>query len=54
MRFMALVKASKSSEAGALSSEKPLAEMAKFNEELTKVGVSYRLGGWNDRRTNRK
>ncbi len=52
MRFMTLVKASKNSEASALSSEKPFAEMATLNEKLTKVGVSYRLGGWSDRRTN--
>src|SRR5512144_2236063 len=39
MRFMVIVKASKNSEAGALPSEKLLADMGKFNEELTKAGV---------------
>ena len=36
---MVIVKASKNSEAGALPSEKLLADMGKFNEELTKAGV---------------
>jgi len=40
MRFMIIVKATKSSEAGALPSEELLAEMGKFNEELSKAGVS--------------
>ena len=39
MRFMVLVKADKSSEAGALPDEKLLAEMGKYNEELAKAGV---------------
>jgi hypothetical protein len=39
MRFMVIVKASKASEAGVLPSEKLLAEMGKYNEELTKAGV---------------
>lgn len=39
MRFMIIVKASKDSEAGVMPSEKLLAEMGKFNEELSKVGV---------------
>ena len=39
MRFMAIVKADKSSEAGILPDEKLLAEMGKFNEELVKAGV---------------
>jgi len=39
MRFMVMVKASKSSEAGVLPDAKLLAEMGKFNEELTKAGV---------------
>ena len=39
MRFMVIVKASKNSEAGVLPDEKLLAEMGKFNEELTKAGV---------------
>ena len=39
MRFMVMVKATKNSEAGAMPSEKLLAEMGKFNEELVKAGV---------------
>jgi hypothetical protein len=39
MRFMVLVKGTKSSEAGDLPSEKLLAEMGKYNEELVKAGV---------------
>ena len=39
MRFMAIVKAGKASEAGVLPSEKLLAEMGNYNEELTKAGV---------------
>jgi hypothetical protein len=39
MRFMVIVKATKNSEAGALPSEKLLAEMGKFNEDLMKAGV---------------
>jgi hypothetical protein len=39
MRFMVMVKATKNSEAGVLPSEKLLAEMGNFNEELIKAGV---------------
>ncbi len=39
MRFMMIVKASKESEAGVMPSEKVLADMAKYNEELVKAGV---------------
>ena len=39
MRFMILVKATKSSEAGALPREELLAKMGKFNEDLIKAGV---------------
>ena len=39
MRFMILVKANKSSEAGVLPDEKLLTEMGKYNEELVKAGV---------------
>src|SRR2546421_6683125 len=39
MKFMVMVKASKSSEAGVMPSEKLLAEMGRFNEELVKAGV---------------
>jgi len=39
MRVMVIVKATKNSETGALPSEKLLAEMGKFNEQLVKAGV---------------
>jgi hypothetical protein len=39
MRFMVIVKATKDSEAGVMPSQKLLAEMGKFNEELSKAGV---------------
>ena len=39
MRFIVIVKATKDSEAGKMPSEKLIAEMGKFNEELVKAGV---------------
>jgi hypothetical protein len=39
MRFMVIVKATKNSEAGVMPSEKLLADMGKFNEELVKAGI---------------
>src|SRR5262245_523593 len=39
MRFMIIVKATKDSEAGVMPSQKLLAEMGKFNEELVKAGI---------------
>jgi hypothetical protein len=39
MRFMVIVKANQSSEAGTLPDPKLVAEMGKFNEELAKAGV---------------
>ena len=39
MRFMILIKADKSTEAGVLPDEKLLTEMGKFNEELVKACV---------------
>ena len=39
MRVMVIVKATRNSEAGALPTEKLLADMGKFNEELVKAGV---------------
>jgi len=39
MRFMVMVKATKDSEAGVLPTQKLLADMGKFNEELVKAGV---------------
>ena len=39
MRFMVIVKANKDTEAGIMPSEKLIAEMGKYNEELVKAGV---------------
>ena len=39
MRVMVLVKATRQSEAGEMPSEKLLAEMGKYNEELVKAGI---------------
>jgi len=39
MRFMVIVKATKSSEAGELPDEKLLKDMGNYNEELAKAGV---------------
>ncbi|MGZ6266309.1 MAG: YciI family protein [Candidatus Limnocylindrales bacterium] len=39
MRVMVIVKATKTSEDGVMPSEKLLAEMGKFNEELVKAGI---------------
>lgn len=39
MRFMAIVKATPDSEAGAMPSTEMLAEMGAFNEEMVKAGV---------------
>lgn len=39
MRFMVMVKATESSEAGALPSEQLIADMTRFNEELVKAGI---------------
>jgi hypothetical protein len=39
MRFIAMVKANESSEAGVLPTEAQLAEMGRYNEELVKAGV---------------
>jgi len=39
MRVMVMVKASRSSEAGAMPDEQMLAAMGRFNEELVKAGV---------------
>jgi hypothetical protein len=45
MRFMVIVKATKSSEAGTLPSGELLAEMGKFNEDLIKAGVLLAADG---------
>jgi hypothetical protein len=39
MRFMVIVKATKDSEAGVMPSEKQLAEMGQYNEELVNAGI---------------
>ena len=39
MKFMVIVKASKSSEAGQMPSEELLTAMGKYNEELVKAGI---------------
>ncbi len=39
MRFMVLIKADRNSEAGVMPSERLLAEMGRFNEELANAGV---------------
>ena len=43
MRVMVIVKATKNSEAGIMPSEKLMADMGKYNEELVKAGIM--LGG---------
>jgi hypothetical protein len=45
MKIMMIVKASKASEAGVMPSEKLLAEMGTYNEELMKAGVLVDLSG---------
>src|SRR3954463_10824400 len=39
MKFMVMVKATKWSESGVMPSEKLLADMGRFNEELVKAGI---------------
>jgi len=45
MRVMVIVKATKDSEAGKMPSEKLLADMGKFNEDLVKAGVVLAMDG---------
>lgn len=45
MRFMVIVKASKSCEAGVMPDEKLLTEMGKYNEELAKAGIMLSAEG---------
>jgi len=45
MRVMVIVKATKNSEEGAMPSEKLLADMGKFNEELVKAGIMLAADG---------
>jgi hypothetical protein len=44
MRFMVIVKATKSSETGALANEELLAAMGNYDEELAKAGMLGRAG----------
>lgn len=45
MRFMAIVKANRDSEAGKMPSEELLAAMARFNEEMVKAGIMLEGNG---------
>lgn len=45
MRFMIIVKANRDSEAGVLPTEKKLAEMAAYHEDLAKAGVLLDANG---------
>jgi hypothetical protein len=45
MRFVMIVKATKDSEAGVMPTEKLIAEMAKYHEELQKAGVLLDASG---------
>jgi hypothetical protein len=45
MRFLMMVKASRSSEAGEMPDEKMIATMMKYNEELQKAGILIDLAG---------
>ena len=45
MRFMMMVKADAQSEAGVLPTEKQLAEMAAFNEQMVRAGVMLAAEG---------
>jgi hypothetical protein len=45
MRFMMLLKADKTTEAGTLTSREDLEVMGKYNEELVKAGVMLEGGG---------
>ena len=49
MRVMVMVKASKDSEGGVMPSQKLLAEMGKFNQELMKAGVFLGADGLHPR-----
>jgi len=45
MRFMMMIKANKDTEAGVMPSERVLAAMGKYNEELLKAGVLLDASG---------
>lgn len=54
MRVMVIVKATKTSEAGAMPSEKLLADMGRFNEELVKAGVMLAMDGLHPSRKGKR
>jgi len=54
MRVMVIVKATRNSEAGILPSEKLLADMGKFNEELIKAGIMLAGEGLQPSRTGKR
>jgi hypothetical protein len=51
---MVIVKATKKSEAGVMPSEKVLAEMGRFNEELVRAGVMLAGDGLHPSRSGRR
>jgi hypothetical protein len=51
---MVIVKATKTSEAGAMPSEKLLADMGRFNEELVKAGVMLAMDGLHPSRKGKR
>lgn len=54
MRVMVIVKATRTSEAGVMPSEKLLADMGRFNEELVKAGVMLAMDGLHPSRKGRR
>jgi hypothetical protein len=54
MRVMVVVKADKNSEAGIMPSEKILAEMGKYNEELVKAGIMLAAEGLHPTRKGKR
>jgi uncharacterized protein YndB with AHSA1/START domain len=54
MRVMVMVKATKNSEAGVMPSEKLLADMGKYNEELVKAGIMLAGEGLQPSSTGRR
>jgi hypothetical protein len=54
MKVMVIVKATKNSEAGAMPSEKLLAEMGTYNEELVKAGIMLAGDGLHPSRSGKR
>ncbi|MBP2325260.1 hypothetical protein JOF56_005645 [Kibdelosporangium banguiense] len=48
MRFMMIVKANSETEAGVMPTQEELAEMGRFNDEMTKAGVMLAGDGLRD------